>query len=181
VKHSGGSTKGRSTGAFLVVLAVTLAVALPGLLLAAEPEQGGLLGLLPQASEIQGWQPDGSPQQVVGEELFSLINGGAEIFLKAGFLRAMAQPYARADQQLIQLEIYEMTGPEAARAVFIRKTQGDGQPFALGEQGMMGAYYVIFWQDRFLVTVTGPGATPDTRAALLIFSRAVETRIKQRP
>jgi hypothetical protein len=47
-------------------------------------------------------------------------------------------------------------------------------------QGMMGAYYVIFWQDRFLVTVTGPDGTPDTQAALMVFSRAVETRIKQR-
>jgi len=53
-------------------------------------------------------------------------------------------------------------------------------PVALGMQGMMGAYYVIFWQDRFLVTVTGPDGTPDTQAALMVFSRAVETRIKQR-
>ena len=53
-------------------------------------------------------------------------------------------------------------------------------PVALGMQGMMGAYYVIFWQDRFLVTVTSPDGTPDTQAALMVFSRAVETRIKQR-
>ena len=53
-------------------------------------------------------------------------------------------------------------------------------PVALGMQGMMGAYYVIFWQDRFLVTVTSPDGTPDTQAALMDFSRAVETRIKQR-
>ncbi len=156
-----------------------LALALPSHPLAGGSGGGGLRGLLPQAGEVQGWQPEGSPQQVVGEELFSLINGGAEIFLKAGFVRAMAQSYARADQRLIQVEIYEMTNPEAARAVFGRKTQGDGDPVALGAQGVMGAYYVTFWQDRFLVTVTGPDATPDTRTDLLGFSRAVESRIKQ--
>lgn len=180
MNYSGGSTGRRSSGAVLVGLAVTLALALPGHPLAGESGGGDLLGLLPQAAEIQGWQPEGSPQQVVGEELFSLINGGAEIFLKAGFSRAMSQAYVRAGRQLIQVEIYEMTSPEAARAVFERKTQGDGEPVALGTQGVMGAYYVIFWQDRFLVAVTGPDATPETRTDLLGFSRAVGSRIKQR-
>ncbi len=181
MKHNGEFTGRRSSRDVLVGLAVTLALALPSCPLAGESGGGNLLGLLPQAAEIQGWQPDGSPQQAVGEDLFSLINGGAEIFLKAGFVRAMAQPYVRADQQLIQVEIYEMTRPEAARAVFARKTQGDGEPVALGTQGVMGTYYLIFWQDRFLVTVTGPDATPDTRTDLLVFSRAVESRIKHRP
>ncbi len=180
MEHNGGSTRQRSSGAFLVGLVVVPALLLAGLLLAHAEERENLLALLPQAGEVQGWQPEDSPQQVVGEELFSLINGGAEIFLKAGFSRAMSQAYVRADQQLIQVEIYEMTNPEAARAVFARKTQGDGEPVALGTQGVVGAYYVIFWQDRFLVTVTGPDATPDTRTGLLGFSRAVESRIKQR-
>jgi len=163
------------------MLVVVPALLLAGLLLADAKEREDLLALLPQAGEVQGWQPEGPPQQAVGEELFSLINGGAEIFLKAGFSRAMSQAYFRADRQLIQVEIYEMTSPEAARAVFARKAQGDGEPVALGTQGVMGTYYVIFRQDRFLVTVTGPDAAPDTRTDLLGFSRVVESRIKHRP
>ena len=179
MEHSGGSTRHRSSGAVLVGLTVTLALALPSHPLAGESGGGGLRGLLPQAAEIQGWQPEGSPQQVVGEDLFSLINGGAEMFLQAGFSRAMSQAYVRADRQLIQVEIYEMTSPEAAQAIFARKTQGDGEPVALGTQGVMGTYYVIFRQDRFLVTVTGPDATPETRTDLLGFSRAIGSQIKQ--
>jgi hypothetical protein len=162
------------------VLVVVLSALVAGLPLADAKEGENLLALLPQAGEVQGWQPEGSPQQAVGEELFSLINGGAEIFLSAGFSQAMSQTYVRADQQLIQVEIYEMTDPEAARVVFARKTQGDGEPVALGTQGVVGAYYVIFWQDRFLVAVTGPDATPDTRTDLLVFCRAIGTRINQR-
>lgn len=109
--------------------------------LAAEPAQRDLLHLLPQAPELSGWQPEGPSHQVAGEDLFSLIDGGAEVFLKAGFSRAMTQTYGRADRQPIQLEIYEMVSADAARAVFTQKTKGDGQPVTLGAQGVDGGYY----------------------------------------
>ena len=35
---------------------------------------------LPQAGELQEWEPAGTPQHVVGDDLFLLINGGAEIY-----------------------------------------------------------------------------------------------------
>jgi len=85
--------------------------------------KGDLLALLPCVSELGGWQPEAPPHQVMGEDLFSLINGGAEIFLKAGFSRAVSQAYIQAGRQPIQLEIYEMTGPDATpeiRAILMR-------------------------------------------------------------
>jgi len=162
------------------LLVSVLLLALSGTLFAAEDGKGDLLALLPRASDLAGWQPEAPPHQVVGEGLFSLINGGAEIFLKAGFSRAVSQAYIQAGQQPIQLEIYEMTGPEAARAVFGQKAKGNGQPVTLGVQGVDGEYYLIFWQDRFFVTVTGPDATPEIRAVMMHLSRAIEARIAER-
>ena len=165
---------------FASLLVSVLLLALSGTLLVAEDGKEGLLALLPRASDLAGWQPEAPPHQVVGEGLFSLINGGAEIFLKAGFSRAVSQAYIQAGQQPIQLEIYEMTGPEAARAVFGQKAKGNGQPVTLGVQGVDGEYYLIFWQDRFFVTVTGPDATPEIRAVMMHLSRAIEARIAER-
>jgi len=159
---------------------MVLLLALSGARVVAEDGKGGLLALLPRVSELGSWQPEAPPHQAVGEELFRLINGGAEIFLKAGFSRAVSQAYIQAGRQSIQLEIYEMTGPEAARAVFGQKTKGNGQPVTLGIQGVDGDYYLIFWQDRFLVTVTGPDATPEIRGILMRLSRAIEARIAER-
>ena len=161
-------------------LFMVLLLTLSGTLLVAEEGKESLLALLPGASELGGWQPEAPPHQVAGEDLFSLINGGAEIFLKAGFSRAVSQAYIQAGRQSIQLEIYEMTGPEAARAVFGQKAKGNGQPVTLGVQGVDGEYYLIFWQDRFLVTVSGPDATPEIQATLMRFSRAIEARIAER-
>jgi len=173
----GRSKSSLSPGPLVSFLATVLLLTLTGALLAAEDRKGNLLALLPHDSELGGWQPEAPPDQVEGEDLFSLINGGAEIFLKAGFSRAVSQAYIQAGQQPIQLEIYEMVSPEAARAVFGQKAKGDGQAVTLGVRGVDGGYYLIFWQDRFLVTVTGPDASPDTRVAIIAFARAVEIRI----
>jgi hypothetical protein len=176
----GGSNSSFPLRAAASLLVVVLLLALSSARLAAEDGKGGLLTLLPPVSTLGGWQPEAPPHEVVGEELFSLIDGGAELFLKAGFSRAVSQAYIQAGQQPIQIEIYEMTSPEAARAVFGEKTKGDGRPLPLGVQGVDGEYYLIFWQDRFLVTVTGPDATPEIRGVLLRLSRAIEARIVER-
>lgn len=176
----GGSKSSLPLRPVVSFLVSVLLLALSGTLLAAEDGKGGLLALLPRVSALGGWQPEAPPHQVVGEDLFRLINGGAEIFLKAGFSRAVSQAYIQAGRQPIQLEIYEMTGPQAARAVFGQKTRGNGQPVTLGVQGVDGEYYLIFWQDRFLVTVTGPDATPEVQAILMRLSRAIEARIAER-
>ena len=163
----------------LLALLTMLTLLLPAAALVGEVGREGLLMLFPQPSDLGGWRPEGPPQQAVGEELFSLIDGGAEVFLRAGFVWAAIQTYTMPERPSIDLEIYEMTGPEAAQAVFAKKTEGDGQPIRLGAQAVQGGYYLIFRHGRFLVTVTGADATPDTQAALMDFSRAVEARIKQ--
>ncbi|UCH93448.1 MAG: hypothetical protein JSV88_24690, partial [Candidatus Aminicenantes bacterium] len=39
---------------------------------------------LPQAAELQEWEAVGTPQHVVGDDLFLLINGAAEIYHEYG-------------------------------------------------------------------------------------------------
>ena len=48
----------------------------------------GLLWVLPDSSELDNLKPAGEPQQFKGEDLFKHLNGGAEIYLKAGFKNA---------------------------------------------------------------------------------------------
>ena len=51
------------------------------------------LGLLPQAGDAGSWKPEDEPQHVEGEDLFLLINGGAEIYHEYGFTQAAVQSY----------------------------------------------------------------------------------------
>jgi len=136
-----------------------------------------LLGLLPGPEAIQGWAQAGSPQTAEGQDLFSLIDGGAELFLRFGFERAVAQEYAGGKGGAMRLEIYRMQDQAGARAVYAQKIGQDAAPLRIGVAGVQGDYYLIFWQDRYFVTITALDQESATTKALLPLGRAVEKRL----
>jgi len=140
-----------------------------------------LLLLLPTSDEVRPWVPDAPPQRAEGQDLFSLINGGAELFLRHGFERAVVQTYSHAAAGHIQVEIYMMATPDGATEVFRRKTGSGEFPLTIGDAGVSGEYYVIFRRGRFLVTVTAGDAAADAKTMVLRMARAVERRIALRP
>lgn len=152
------------------------ACAAPALAANSSPEQT-LLVLLPAPEALQGWAPAGRPQTADGQELFSLIDGGAELFLRFGFERALTQEYADGKGGVISLEIYRMQDQAGARDVYAQKTGQDAAPLGIGAAGVQGDYYLIFWQDRYLVTVTALDQEATTRHALLPLARLVEARL----
>jgi hypothetical protein len=144
---------------------------------AADGRDRALLLLLPTPDEARPWAPDGPAQLAEGQELFALINGGAELFLRHGFERAAMQSYALAGSRHIQVEIYQMERSDGAAQVFAQRAGSGELPTAIGDAGAGGEYYLVFRQGRFLVTVTAADTHPDAKAATLRLARAVERRI----
>jgi hypothetical protein len=136
-----------------------------------------LLLLLPQSDEVRPWAPEASAQLAEGQGLFALINGGAEIFLRHGFERAVAQTYSHAGGRHIQVEIYMMRTTDGAAEVFLRRTGATEPPLAIGDAGVRGEYYVVFRKGRCFVTVTAGDTIADEQAMVLRIARAIEHRI----
>ncbi len=112
-----------------------------------------------------------------GQDLFALINGGAEIFLRHGFERAAVQTYSHVGGRHIQVEIYMMGTLDGAAEVFLRRTGVTELPLAIGDAGVRGEYYIVFRRGRFFVTVTAGDTIADAQAMVLRMARAVERRI----
>jgi hypothetical protein len=146
--------------------------------LTAESSSGQtLLGLLPGPEALQGWAPAGSPQTAEGQDLFALIDGGAELFLRFGFERAVVQEYADGKGGAISLEIYRMQEQAGARDVYAQRVGQGAAPLQIGAAGVQGDYYLIFRQDCHFVTVTALDQAATTRQALLPLARAVEASL----
>lgn len=162
-----------------ILLAALSLACLPAAAL-ADADTQALLLLLPRADEVRPWVPSEAPQAAAGQELFGLINGGAEVFLRAGFERAAIQGYARDDGRHIQVDIYQMTTFEAAREVFVRRTGSGETPLPIGDAGAAGDSYVVLQRGRFLVMVAASDAAPDARAAVLAMAERIAGRIPDR-
>jgi hypothetical protein len=138
-----------------------------------------ITSLLPAADELPGWLPGGKPEHVVGEDLFLLINGGAEIYYEYGFKQAVTEVYKKGNKT-INLEIYEMKSPASAYGVYTFKTGDDGNEFAIGNGAKLEDYYLNSWKGNFQVTLTGFDSGKETLNGLLTIARVIESKIEGR-
>lgn len=130
-------------------------------------------GLASAAVEIDGWQMDSEPEIYVGDTLYELIDGGAEVYHQFGFVQALAAQYSDAEGRSISLEVFEMGDVEGARGIFADKTGDTGEPLAIGDEAVGEDYYLNLRSGRYLVTITGFDSEPETQDGILELARAV--------
>jgi len=120
-----------------------------------------LTDYLPTPDDLPGWKAEDAPQQAKGDELFSMIDGAAEVYFEYGFSRALVQYYANDQDQSLQIELYEMADPAAAYGIFSFHAGNESQPIAIGNDGILGEYYLSFWQNAYFVTLSASESEPE--------------------
>ncbi len=148
----------------------------------AQAETGGDLSwALPDPAALKMLTPVGKPQQANADGLWELINGGAGIYLKAGFERVILQEYKSKSGVLYGLEVYQMKTPKGAKEVFGTKGGKQVAKPAIGQGSTLADYYGLIWQGRFFVTVTAYEKTDETKARLTQIARATVEKFRAAP
>jgi len=135
-----------------------------------------LENLLPDSTEINDWIAQGESENAVGQDLYLVINGGAEIYHEYGFKNAIYQTYVNNGNS-INLEIYEMQSNTAAFGMYSFKTGKEGLSLNLGYEGWLESYYLNFWKGNYLVTLTSMKTDSSCIEDLINFANAVDKRI----
>ncbi len=112
----------------------------------------GLASFFP--SECGSWRPVDSLRIFIGEKLYDLVDGGADVYLEYGFLCAGARPYSSPGRGEISIEVYDMCDTAAAWGIYSFLAAETGVAAAFGQEGVEGEDFVIFWKNRFVVLVT---------------------------
>ena len=91
------------------------------------------------------------PKLYVGDDLFSLINGGAEVYHEYGFVEVLACKVQTAGGTEVKCEIYDMGSPESAWGIYSMTATSSAVPFNAGAEGRSGEGFSQFIKDRFMV------------------------------
>ncbi len=125
-----------------------------------------LSDLLPTDNAVEGWLRSGEPESFKGENLFIMIDGGADIYHEYGFKQVVSQGYSNASSASVTVEIYQMASPAAAYGMYSFKIGTEGQSVTLGQAAFLEEYYINVWQGDLLMTIIGSDAKPATVAAI---------------
>lgn len=156
----------------MVQMILVVAVACLAMCSEAPDESNPFLDHLPRAGDAAAWKPSEPPQFVEGDDLFLLINGGAEIYHEYGFARAAVQSYEDDAGRSLNLEVYEMEAPGAAYGIFTFKQGKDCESAEIGDESCLQDYYLNVWKGDFLITVVGFDTEPETRKGLITLAEA---------
>lgn len=140
--------------------------------------ESALTVYLPRAGELPGWDAAAEPEYAEGEDLFLLINGGAEVYHEYGFKRTVSQGFKSKNGKSFNLEIYEMRDPAAAYGVYTFKTGDSGKPVPVDGEGLLEDYYLNFRKGNFLVTVIGFDSEAETISGIIAAAKVVAAKIK---
>lgn len=110
--------------------------------------------LLPTPGEIPGWKISQQPKTYTGDQLFELIDGGADIYLEYGFNQVVSVQYTDPSLNNIQVEIYEMSDDAAAYGIFSITQQMSVWSQEFGELCAVNDDYISFLKSRFYISIS---------------------------
>lgn len=127
--------------------------------------QKDVVELLPLNNEISGWTRSGDMQVAETEdELYALINGEGQDFIDNGFVKCAFQDYQgdiSGEAVTLEADIFDMGNSTNAENVYDEVGIGGETPWtenhagveARIEYGLLSAYKIDFWDDKFYARI----------------------------
>lgn len=113
-----------------------------------------LFKLFPAKGELPGWSISDSIKVFKGDDLFNYVDGGAEVFMEYGFNQLATSAYLDKNNNQMQVEIYEMSDPDAAYGAYSFYLNGQGKVIKDVPDGIFLDYYAVFWKSNLLTVIS---------------------------
>jgi len=95
----------------------------------------------------------GETELYVGDDLFSLINGGADLYHEFGFAEVLVSEIVVPGADPLKVEIYDMGSPEAAWGIYSLTVTSNARAFYAGVAGRRGEGFAQFIQGNYMIYI----------------------------
>ena len=126
--------------------------------------------LLP--GEINGWMPEAADGIYSDENLYDLIDGGAEVYRALNVRTVVSRRYHKEGAPAIIVDLFDMGSSRDAFGAY-RHDMREGQDAGIGQESELLGSSLSFWKDRFFVSIVPLGDREDLRLTVLDLGRAI--------
>jgi hypothetical protein len=136
--------------------------------------------LLPNISEIPGWQMANKPYRYSPQNLYKYINGEADFFVAYGFVSLEGADYSSESESSdsITVDIYDMGDKLSAFGVFQSKRGGESSSLKIGAASFSADGYLVFYKDRYYVETVSFVEGEKWKTEHVILARKVAEKIQ---
>ncbi|MCD4774095.1 MAG: hypothetical protein K8R41_12010 [Bacteroidales bacterium] len=129
--------------------------------------------LLPNLIENGKWKKNPVVERYSDDNLYNLINGGAEIFYEYGFVEVISGKYQNNNSS-IDVEIYKMKNDAAAYGIY-SFNRNNGEILEIGNEAVLNTNYIVFWKGEYFVSISKDNL--ETTGSLLEVALAIDEKI----
>lgn len=126
--------------------------------------------------EIDGWRYDGADGVYVGDNLYTYIDGAAEVYRSFNVRRVFARRYVKEGAPEIIADVFDMGSSKDAYGVYhndVHEAAGAG----IGQESEYAGGCLAFWKGAFYVSIITLEETPDSRRAVLDLGMSIARKI----
>jgi hypothetical protein len=127
--------------------------------------------------EIPGWRVGAPDESYDRETIFKYMDGSGEVYLSFAFREMLVRQFFREGEPPVTIEVYDMGNSADAFGIFSRNREGADVGIGQGSTTRPG--FVMFWKDRFFISVMAERETPASTEALVALGRALADAIAQ--
>jgi hypothetical protein len=124
---------------------------------------------------VAGWAYKGEGKIYTRDNLFEYIDGGAELYLSYGFSSVLTRRYTRDGEPDIMVDVFDMTTSKNAFGVFSHSRETIDAAYGQGSQYTRGL--LLFWKDRYYVSVLASPETEASKTAVFDLARTIDAAI----
>jgi len=131
--------------------------------------------LLPDS--VAGYKAGGAAEFFDGDNLFSLIDGGAEVYRSLNVRRVVSRRYEGPGAVEILVDIFDMGSPADAFGAYHHDIR-EGESAGTGQESEYQGGSLYFWKGRYFVSVVSLRRGTGVKKAVLSLGRAVAGAVR---
>ena len=131
----------------------------------------------PASNEVAGWAKTDEVRTFESADLWKYIDGGAELYLKAGAQRVSTADYKFQNKVDAVVDVYTMANSDGAAQIFDSEPAGDAKPVQLGDAARLYGQSLIFRKGPELVRIVAYQDSAETPQAILELGRNILGRL----
>jgi hypothetical protein len=145
--------------------------------LLALAQENSLKRLLPTDEIAPGFIAKASTKIYDASNLHEYMNGEAEIYHEYGVKRFLTQVYHQ-DSGEIKVELSEMLDSISAYGIYSFYRSPDLKGLEVGDEGVISANQISFWQDRYYCRITTIGSGKEVVTTATKLAKEISLKIK---